>query len=81
MDSNYSNNANKLRKTKETIVKNLRGCSLNFVTSKENKSKIVNSSLSNKREKKCYVQQRKQEKEAAQLLRKKVIIRKRAKII
>lgn len=41
MDSNYSNNANKLRKTKETIVKNLRGCSLNFVTSKENKSKIV----------------------------------------
>lgn len=53
MDSNYSNNANKLRKTKETIVKNLRGCSLNFVTSKENKSKIVNSSLSNEREKKC----------------------------
>lgn len=44
-DSNNSNKINK--KQKKTIVKNLRGCSLNFVTSKKRKSN-VNSSLSNK---------------------------------
>lgn len=35
------------RNKQKTIVKNLRGCSLNFVTSKKRKSN-VNSSLSNK---------------------------------